>query len=75
MKLSTFLWCKILITLVFILTMNIVFGQPGSDDSDPGDPCPGYPNCVPIDGGLGFLVAAGVALVSKKLWNANKINE
>jgi hypothetical protein len=32
------------------------------------------PPCVPIDGGITFLIAAGAALGAKKLYDAKKSN-
>lgn len=38
-----------------------------------GGPPPCWPPpCVPVDGGLGFLVAAGVALGAKRAFGAKK---
>lgn len=60
--------------LVFAVLSNVMlFAQP------PGGPPPGgggstgtlppcwQPECVPIDGGVGFLIIAGVALGAKKI--------
>jgi hypothetical protein len=66
-----------LITLLFVLMINIIaFAQP------PGGPPPGGgggtnppcwdPECVPIDGGLGFLIAAGAVLGVKKIRDYKK---
>ena len=41
---------------------------PGDPGNQPG--CP--PTCVPIDGGLSLLIAAGAALSGKKLYNQFK---
>jgi len=39
-------------------------------------PCPpGCPAIVPIDGGISFLVAAGVAYGAKKVYDAKKKTE
>ncbi len=40
-------------------------GQPGC-----ADPCP--PQCVPIDGGLSLLIAAGIGLGAKKAYDRKK---
>jgi hypothetical protein len=37
---------------------------------DPSDP--NYPNCVPIDGGLSLLIAAGVGYGIKKVRDSRK---
>ncbi len=60
---------------VFFMAINMwTFAQP------PGGPPPGGgttggdppcwdPACIPIDGGIGFLIAAGAALGIRKLYN------
>ena len=67
-----------LFLLAFTVGMSMVtFAQP------PGGPPPGGggvtgdppcwdPPCVPIDGGLGFLIAAGAFLGVKKLYGMYK---
>mgnify|MGYP000675191497 FL=1 len=72
----------LLVVAVFILeaVYNLSYAQPpgglppggGASGSEP--PC-WDPNCVPIDGGVGFLIAAGVALGGKKLYNNYKSNK
>ena len=51
-------------------------GPPGGPGGPPaGGPPPCWPPpCVPVDGGLGFLVAAGAALGGKKLYDLRKNN-
>jgi hypothetical protein len=66
---------------VFLLdaALNVANAQP------PGGPPPGGggtgttppcwdPDCIPIDGGVSLLIAAGVALGGKKLYNNYKNN-
>ena len=78
MKTKGYLIIGRIITLVFVLGVNfIAFTQP------PGGPPPGGgttgntppcwdPQCVPIDGGLGFLIAAGAVLGVKKIRDYKK---
>lgn len=73
MKKSTY---KLFATLSFIAVMFIgidVFASPpggGGGPSGQGGCIP--PPCVPIDGGISFLVAAGVALGGKKIFDSLK---
>lgn len=64
-------FCAVVMTVVFNV---IAFAQP------PGGPPPTAPptgteppcwepDCIPVDGGLGFLIAAGAALGVKKIYN------
>lgn len=68
---------KLLLTLALILASHGLFAQP------PGGPPPGgttgtpppdcWPApCIPVDGGIGFLVLAGAALGGKKIYDAQK---
>ncbi len=56
------------ITFLFFIAENLL-AQP---DPGPGAPCwpPGF--CIPIDGGISFLVAAGIAFGVKKTWDMKK---
>lgn len=66
---------KFLIALLFSLFISIGVAQvPGGGAPGGGGPSGGcFPNpCVPIDGGIGFLVAAGAALGGKKIYDATK---
>ena len=51
---------------MFILLPTVLMAQP--------DPCvdPADPACVPIDGGLSFLIAAGVGYGVKKVRDSRK---
>ncbi|MGY6561829.1 MAG: PID-CTERM protein-sorting domain-containing protein [Luteibaculaceae bacterium] len=73
MKLKSFAK-YILFTLLFIAWTSGLMAQFGpSPPGGPGDAPPCFPGpCIPIDGGVGFLVAAGVALAGKKLYDKNK---
>jgi len=77
MKTKAYLFLSKLSVLIFVLGINfIAFTQP------PGGPPPGGstggtppcwdPECVPIDGGLGFLIAAGAVLGVKKIRDYKK---
>ena len=51
------------------------YGQGGDPPSDPGgggDPPCWPPPCIPIDGGLGVLLAAGALFGGKKVYDATK---
>jgi len=47
-------------------------GPPGNGGGNPPGPCFPPGNCVPIDGGLGFLLLAGAAYGSKKVYDISK---
>ena len=52
----------------FVLLSEAVFAQPsGGSPVGGGSPSCWPPPCIPIDGGMSFLVALGVAFGSKKL--------
>jgi len=63
-----------LLLFVFVFFITDLFAQPPGGGapagSGPGSGC--FPVCVPIDGGLGFLIAAGIALGGKKLIGSKK---
>lgn len=58
-----------LFTAIFLFLSGLVVAQfPGGGSPPPGgSPSCWPPPCVPIDGGLGLLLAAGLAVGSKKL--------
>jgi len=70
---------KIFATLVIILSLSVgdqLMAQP----PDPGGGGGGGPSCfpppcIPIDGGLSLLLAAGVAYGGKKMYDLKKIEE
>jgi len=77
MKRKANIFIEKLITLLFVLMINIIaFAQP------PGGPPPGGaggtnppcwdPECIPIDGGVGFLIAAGAVIGVKKIRDHRK---
>ncbi|WP_157454266.1 PID-CTERM protein-sorting domain-containing protein [Crocinitomix catalasitica] len=60
---------------VFFLASNVMLfaqppgGTPPGGGGTTGDAPPCWtPECVPIDGGIGFLIAAGAAIGVKKLY-------
>jgi hypothetical protein len=63
-----------LITIITFFALPVsVMGQDAPDPDDP-DPCSfplGEP-CIPIDGGVSFLIAAGVAYGGKKAFDLRK---
>ncbi len=71
MKKATF---KFLVLLVIGMLPNIIVdaqvgpAPPGIPPEQPSTP----PNSVPVDGGLGLALAAGVALYTKKKLNKEK---
>jgi len=54
---------RILLVGLGFLPSFSVFAQPGNPGGDPD---------VPIDGGIGVLIAAGVLYGSKKIYDARK---
>lgn len=75
MKLKKF--APYIFTIAFIIVAFAIQAQVPGGGGVPGGSNPGgsgcFPNpCIPIDGGISFLVAAGVALGGKKLFDASK---
>ena len=74
MKLKKF--APYIFTIAFIIVAFAIQAQVPAGGGAPGGTNPScgcFPNpCVPIDGGISFLVAAGVALGGKKLFDASK---
>jgi len=54
---------RVLLVGLGILLSVSTFAQPGNPGGDPD---------VPIDGGIGILIAAGVLYGSKKIYDARK---
>ncbi len=61
---------KILLIGFCCLATFVSFAQTGGPTPDPN--AGGGGGGVPIDGGIGFLAAAGVAYGAKKLWEKKK---
>ena len=69
-------YIKILLTLSLTMFVFVAFGQPAGGDP-PGGPAGGDPGCwpppcVPIDGGISFLIAIGAAFGGKKAYDVLK---
>lgn len=62
-------FAKYIVIAILLFTCNSLLAQvsapPGSASSPPCWP----PPCIPIDGGVGFLAAAGLALGAKFLFD------
>ena len=54
-----------------VTVSNSYAGGPPPPPGGGGPPCL-PPPCIPIDGGISFLVAAGVAVGAKKIYNSRK---
>lgn len=67
---------KIILTLSLTMFVFIALGQPAGGDP-PAGPAGGTPPCwpppcVPIDGGISFLIAIGAAYGGKKAYDVLK---
>ena len=65
---------KLILTVSFLLVnVALIMAQIGPGGGPPGgDPIGG---AVPIDGGISFLVAAGLAYTGKKFYDKKKENK
>lgn len=61
---------QILTVLLIVLCSNVLLSAPPPPPA--GNPGCWPPPCVPIDGGLTFLIAAGAAYGAKKLVDVRK---
>jgi hypothetical protein len=58
---------KVFFTIFFVLISAVLFaGMPPSPPGGASPPSCWPPPCVPIDGGLGFLIAGGMLFGIKK---------
>ena len=69
-------YIKILLTISLIMLACVALGQPAGG-APPGGPAGGAapcwpPPCVPIDGGISFLIAIGAAFGGKKAYDSIK---
>ena len=79
MKTKLYLFSAKVLTLAFMFGVNFMaFCQPpggpppgGQVPGGTGPPC-WAPECIPIDGGIGFLIAAGAVLGVKKIKDHKK---
>lgn len=58
---------KSCITLLLVLSFHMLSAQPGNPGGDP--------DAIPIDGGIGILIAAGAVLGVKKIYDLNKTHK
>lgn len=59
-----------LATLALVLITSSLLAQPGGGPPvGGGEPTCWPPPCIPIDGGMSFLIAAGLAFGGKKLFD------
>jgi hypothetical protein len=76
MKTRVYLFLGKIVALTFMFGVGFIsVAQPPAGPPLDGDtdvyPC-WNPDCVPIDGGVGFLIAAGAVLGIKKIKNHKK---
>ncbi len=63
---------NVLIVLSFVFVASLpLYAPPSPPAGGGGAPC-WPPPCIPIDGGIGFLIAAGVAFGAKKVYHKSK---
>jgi hypothetical protein len=67
---------KSYLTIAILLCGPLVsVAAPGPPSSSSGSPSCWPPPCVPIDGGITFLIAAGAAYGAKKIADSRKNQE
>lgn len=69
---------KLLFLIIFITAvggLNELSAQPPGPGGGGGDPACFPPPCVPIDGGLSWLLLAGTIYGGKKVFDLNKEKE
>jgi len=74
-KLGKLAISSLLIVIPFLITVYIGIEDAYSQPPPPGgggDPPCWPPPCIPIDGGIGFLIAAGIAYGGKKAFDSLK---
>mgnify|MGYP003640064476 CR=1 FL=1 len=65
----------LILSLLFIGLSAPLIAQPPDPGGGGGNPPCFPPPCIPIDGGLSWLLLAGVAYGGKKFHDMNKKNE
>ena len=62
------------IILISFVSMDTLLGQVPAGGGTPSGGTPGCwpPPCIPIDGGIGILMAAGIAFGAKKMYDLRK---
>lgn len=60
---------KYIVIIAILFTTNGLFAQVSVPPSSASSPPCWPPPCIPIDGGVGFLAAAGLALGAKFLFD------
>lgn len=63
---------KSILVLIAVMAVSVVYAQTGPPAAGPGPGGCFPPPCVPIDGGISLLVAAGIGLASKKAYDHHK---
>lgn len=71
---------KLILSLAFVILCNMAnaqpaVGGPGGPPSGSTEPPCWPPPCIPVDGGISLIIAAGVAFGGKKLYDHNKKSE
>jgi len=66
----------IIISVFLVMAVTSSYGQPAGG-APPGGPAGGTPGCwpppcVPVDGGISFLIAIGAAFGGKKMYDKLK---
>lgn len=71
-NLKRFIFIAIIFIAMSIFNNAFAAGPPGPPNGGPGGPPCWPPPCVPIDGGISFLLLAGVAYGGKKVYDISK---
>ena len=73
-------YLKVGIFISFLFISTAIFAQPpftppGQGGNPPGNPCPGPPGTpcpqIPITGGIGFLIVAGMIIGIRKIYRSD----
>ncbi len=65
---------KSIFTLSFFVLFTVI-GYAAAPPPPPGGPACWPPPCIPIDGGISILMAAGAAYGAKKIYDSRKKQE